>query len=139
MKAVAGDAGYDVTGITTKANLITAILAAQEVDTTDTLTEDDLALFTAAKIVAIGAGRGYDITETTKANIITAFTTTQAVDITGTLTETELGYFTVEKILAIAEDRGYTMTSTAETAKATVITEFLAAQEAAAVEEAASE
>ena len=47
------------------------------------------------------------------------------------MTAEDLALFTVAGILAIAEAREYEMTSTVETEKATVIAEFLAAQEAA--------
>lgn len=85
---------------------------------------------TIAEIRAVASDAGYDLTGSTKAQLITSFLAAQDIDTTGTLTEDDLGHFTVAKILAIAEAREYTMTSTADTAKATVITEFLAAQEA---------
>ena len=105
-------------------------------DTADTdsdgeLEESELAGLTKAQLRQVAADAGYEVTKTTKADIITEILTAQAVDTTGTLTETQLGYFTVARILAIATARSYTMTSTATTAKATVITEFLAAQTAA--------
>jgi hypothetical protein len=88
-----------------------------------------LKALTVAELRAVAADRGYEITKTKKSDIIEEILTAQEVDITGDLTADDLALFTVEKILEIAEAREYTMTSTAETEKATVITEFLAAQE----------
>lgn len=84
---------------------------------------------TVAELRAVATDRGYEITKTKKSDIIEEILTAQEVDITGDLTADDLALFTVEKILEIAEAREYTMTSTDETEKATVITEFLAAQE----------
>lgn len=77
LRAVAADAGYEVTK-TKKADIIAEILAAQSVDLTGTLTAEDLALFTVAKIKAIAVEREYDeITATDKADVITAFLAAQ--------------------------------------------------------------
>lgn len=77
LRAVAADAGYEVTK-TKKADIIAEILAAQEIDTTDDLTDDDLAAFTVAKIKAIATDRGYEtIAATAKADVITAFLAAQ--------------------------------------------------------------
>lgn len=106
--------------------MITA--AEADADSDGELEESELSSLTVAQLRGVAADAGYEITKTKKADIIDEILTAQAVDLTGTLTEDDLALFTVEKILDIADTRSYTMTSTAETAKATVITEFLAAQ-----------
>lgn len=88
LKAVATDKGYEVTK-TKKADIIAEILAAQEVDTTGTLTAEDLALFTVAGIKAIAEDRGYDaIAATDKEDVITAFLAAQEAAETGETEET---------------------------------------------------
>lgn len=77
LRAVAADCGYEITK-TKKADIIDEILTAQEIDLTGTLTADDLALLTVAKIKAIAVAREYaEITATDKADVITAFLAAQ--------------------------------------------------------------
>lgn len=76
MRAVAADNGYEVTK-TKKADIITEILTAQDIDITGDLTADDLALFTLDKILEIAESREYKITETEKDDVITEFLAAQ--------------------------------------------------------------
>ena len=80
MRAVAADAGYEVTK-TKKTDIIDEILTAQAVDITEDLTADDLVLFTVAKILEIAEARSYSMTSTAesdKSDVITEFLTAQA-------------------------------------------------------------
>ena len=79
LRAVAADCGYEITK-TKKSDIIEEILTAQEVDITETLTAEDLALFTVSKILEIAEAREYTMTstaETEKAAVITEFLAAQ--------------------------------------------------------------
>lgn len=79
---------------------------------------------------------GYTLTGTTKAEIVAEILAAQTAEIeeeadedeSGDYSQEELEALTIAQIKVIAADKGYTITATR---KADIITEFLAAQEAA--------